>query len=141
MGQHDDDARLRERSGPQVDAAAAATLVKGTERRGEVDYEVECPTCHGKVRVTEYPGGPTALTQRPTFAPISRNLSGQLPQRQRSGGCRWSCGLRLSTPGRNRRDHRLRHGLGRAPKTGHSGMTPDDIRAQSAERARRQSAE
>lgn len=57
MGQHHVDARYEERSGPQIDAAAAATLVKGTERRGEVDYEVDCPTCHGRVRVTEYPGG------------------------------------------------------------------------------------
>lgn len=57
MAQHDDLAPYQDRSGPQLNSAAAATLTKNSARRGQVDYQVDCPTCHGTVRVTEYPGG------------------------------------------------------------------------------------
>lgn len=56
MTQHDD-TPYQERSGCDLNGSAAASLRKNTERRGEVDYEVDCPICHGTVLATEYPGG------------------------------------------------------------------------------------
>jgi len=57
MTQHKDAVRYEERAGGHLNEAATVSLRKDTSRKGEVDYEVDCPTCHGTVLVTEYPGG------------------------------------------------------------------------------------
>ncbi|WP_141216582.1 MULTISPECIES: hypothetical protein [Nocardiaceae] len=54
---HKDDVPFVERTGSDLNEAATKSLIKDTSRNREVDYEVSCPTCLGKVQVTEYTGG------------------------------------------------------------------------------------
>jgi len=57
MTKHKADAPFKERTGSHLNEAAATSLMKGTSRKGEVDYEVACPTCLGTVRATEFVDG------------------------------------------------------------------------------------
>lgn len=57
MRQHRDDVSYQQRAGANLNETATASLRKNDRHKGEVDYEVDCPTCHGVVLVTEFPGG------------------------------------------------------------------------------------
>lgn len=57
MTTHKDDVSFKERTGNNLNESATASLIKGTSRKGEVDYAVACPTCLGRVEVTEFAGG------------------------------------------------------------------------------------
>lgn len=98
MTTHKDDEPYRERSGRELNEAAAASLTTDVTRNGEVDYTVDCPRCFGTVTATEYPGG----TYRTVTADVGVNTGIDIqhpPTRKPVAVVGMECGCGIRHPG------------------------------------------